>query len=73
MSRYLPDHITLDQLADDIERHPSTVMRWTQLPEKPLPYTKIGKAIFFHLPTWHAWVADHMRHRNPADRGRRKR
>lgn len=62
-AKLLEDYIDLDPLAEELERHPRTVIRWTKEPDG-LPYTRLGNRTIFHIPTTREWIFKRMRRPN---------
>ena len=67
-----PDIVPNKQLAKAINRCERTVVRWQDAVDG-LPFIKIGKERYVHVPTWQEWIMLRMRQRNPSRRGRRRR
>jgi Family of unknown function (DUF6074) len=65
------DLVLLEKFAGKIHRSWRTVHRWTTLPGG-LPYVKVGRERYIHLPTAREWIMSRMRRPNP-DRRRRRR
>jgi hypothetical protein len=68
----LKRYLTLNELAEAIDRHPRTVLRWTKLPSGALPYTTMGKQKLTTQQWWDEWLMNRRKVLNP-DRRRRKR
>jgi hypothetical protein len=59
------DLVLLEKFAGKIHKSWRTVHRWTTLPGG-LPYVKVGRERYIHLPTAREWVMSRMR--RPPDR-----
>jgi hypothetical protein len=72
-SSVLADFLKIKLFAQEVERHPRTVKRWTEQP-RGLPYTKMGKEILIHVPTARQWLLDEMQNQKhrPRKRARRR-
>jgi hypothetical protein len=55
----------LDDFADEVERHPKTVKRWTQQPDG-LPYATLGNMTIIHVPTAREWLMGRIHRPNPS-------
>src|SRR5262245_3550762 len=62
----LEDFLKLAEFAAAIKKHPRTVRRWCQL--YGLPYTKNGKDITLHVPTYRQWLMDGMRNKGTSQK-----
>jgi hypothetical protein len=58
------DLVLLEKFAGKIHKSWRTVHRWTTLPGG-LPYVKVGRERYIHLPTAREWVMSRMRRPNP--------
>lgn len=54
----------LDDFADEVEKHPRTVERWTKQADG-LPYAQLGNHKIIHIPTAREWLLSRMRNPNP--------
>ena len=71
-SNILEDFLGLEQFAAAIKKHPRTVLRWCK--NEGLPFTRNGKAITLHIPTYRAWLMGRMQNvRRERPRGRNPR
>lgn len=50
--------------ATAIDKHPRTVARYRNCPDG-LPYIKLGKTVYIHLPTAKEWMLRRIKRRNP--------
>jgi hypothetical protein len=66
----LADLVLLEKFARKIHKSWRTVHRWTTLPGG-LPYVKVGRERYIHIPSARAWVLSRMRRPN-ADRKPRR-
>jgi hypothetical protein len=57
-SKILEDFLELSMFAAEIDKHPRTVRRWCE--KLDLPYTKNGKDIIIHIPTFRSWLLSRM-------------
>jgi len=65
-SNILEDFMKLAEFAAAIKKHPRTVQRWCQT--EGLPFTRNGKEITLHVPTYRQWLMGRMsnvRHERP--------
>jgi hypothetical protein len=54
----LEDFVELDPFAAAVHKHPRTVMRWCK--DYGLPFTRNGKTILIHVPTYREWLMGRM-------------
>jgi hypothetical protein len=59
----LADFVEEDALADELHRHPRTIIRWTNQPDG-LPFIKLGNRRLYHLPSVRDWLLHKLRKPN---------
>jgi excisionase family DNA binding protein len=59
----LEGYIDLDPLAEELGRHPRTIMRWTEQPNG-LPFVRLGRRILFKRESVRDWISTHERKPN---------
>ena len=64
------DDVSIKQAAQQLGKHPRTLMRWTREPNG-LPFIRLGQAPYIHLPTLAVWLKGRIQRPNPPRRGRR--
>jgi hypothetical protein len=60
MSDLLRDFIHLEPFAEEVNRHPRTVLNWMKPPDG-LPYSWMGNQRIIHVPTAREWLMGRMR------------
>ena len=60
----------ISKAAKRLRKHPRTLMRWTEKPDG-LPYIRLGRVPYLHIPTTDAWIAARMKRPNPTHPPRR--
>jgi excisionase family DNA binding protein len=65
----LEGYIDLDPLAEELGRHPRTIMRWTEQPNG-LPFVQLGRRILFKRESVRDWISAHERKPNTLRRRR---
>lgn len=70
-AKIFDDCVELDDFARDVKRHPRTVKRWTTEPDG-LPFTRLGKTTWIHIPTAREWLLGRMQQANPRRQSRHK-
>jgi hypothetical protein len=55
----LDGYALIEDAAKDFGLHPATLRRWTKKPGG-LPFTRLGRKIYLHIPTTRAWVEGNM-------------
>jgi hypothetical protein len=69
----LEDFLELDPFAAAIKKHPRTVQRWCK--KDGLPFTRNGKAILIHVPSYREWLLrrmENVRRERPRSHTRRR-
>jgi hypothetical protein len=61
----LEGYLDIEPFAEQVDRHPRSVRRWTQEPDG-LPFVKIGSRVLIHVDTAKAWIFSRMRKPNPS-------
>jgi hypothetical protein len=69
-SDVLEDFLELNPFSAAVNKHPRTVMRWCK--KDGLPYTRNGKTILIHVPTYREWLMGRMKNVR-RERSRRER
>jgi hypothetical protein len=73
MSDIFPaDLVPVGRFAKEVDRCERTIIRWMDQRDG-LPFIKVGRERYIHIPTWQTWLMSRVRQRNPDRRGRRKR
>jgi hypothetical protein len=60
----LADYLDLEPFAQEVGRHPRTILRWMAQPGG-LPFTRIGRRVLVHVPTAKAWLLSGGHRRQP--------
>jgi hypothetical protein len=55
-SNLLQDYISRDELAHQLRCNARTLIRWEEQRTGP-PVTRIGKRVFYHVPSVQLWLA----------------
>ena len=63
---------TVKQVAARLNKHPRTIMRWTRQADG-LPFVRIGKVPYLHVPSTQRWIERRIQHPNPPHTARKRR
>jgi hypothetical protein len=65
----LEDLAPVEEVAADLGKNPATLRRWSRRPNG-LPFVRIGRKVYLHVPTMRAWLLGNMHKPNPTERRR---
>jgi hypothetical protein len=65
----LEDLVPADQVAEEVHHHVRTIIRWMDEPDG-LPFVRLGRKRYVHIPTARQWILTRMRRPNPTRRRR---
>jgi hypothetical protein len=66
----LEDLVSADQVAAEVHKHIRTINRWMDEPDG-LPFVRLGRKRYVHIPTARQWILARMRRPNPTRRRKR--
>jgi hypothetical protein len=64
LQELLTDFVEDDALAEELDRHPRTIKRWSDEPDG-LPFVRLGNRRLYHVPTVRDWLMGRLRKPNP--------
>jgi hypothetical protein len=65
----MEDLVSVAEMAADLKKNPATLVRWMNRPNG-LPYVRIGRQRFLHVPTTREWLLAGVHKPNPTERRR---
>lgn len=52
-----PDDMSVQEVADELRKHPGTIRRWYSQAQNPLPHRRVAGIIVLRRSEVHAWLS----------------